>query len=90
VWGDRFASAMLDHYLAATGVSGQQAEEPVEPDRQDNLYHPVPEDRGAHGRFDDIARTRSTHLWVTKHRGPLIGAAAALAAGALAGLVQLL
>lgn len=90
VWGDRFASAMLDHYLAATGVSGQQSEEPVEPDRQDNLYHPVPGDRGAHGRFDDTARTRSTHLWATKHRASIVGAAAAIAAGLLAWLTQLI
>src|SRR3546814_6169643 len=53
---------------AETGFSGQQANEPVEPERQDNLYHPVPGDRGAHGRFDAVARTRSPQLWAIMHR----------------------
>ena len=81
IWGDRFASPLLDRYLAATGFSGQQDEEPVAPDRRDNLYEPVPGDRGAHGRFDATARTHSTQLTITKHRGKFaLGAAAAIAA----------
>ena len=85
IWGDRIASPLLDRYLAATGFSGQQADEPVSPDRQNNLYHPVPGDHGAHGRFDAKARTHSSQLWVTKHRG-LVGLALAglgLVAGAV-------
>ena len=52
IWGDRLASPLLDRYLAATGFSGQQGDEPVSPERKDNLYEPVPGDPGAHGRFD--------------------------------------
>ena len=79
IWGDRVASSALDHYLAATGVDGQQAQEAVGPDYKDNLYAPVPGDHGAHGRFDAIARRRSPQLWMTKHRLAL-GAGALLAA----------
>ena len=86
IWGDRFASPLLDRYLAATGFSGQQADEFVSPNRANNLYHPVSGDHGAHGRFDAQARTRSSQLWVTKKRIPLLGAGIALAAGAAAWL----
>src|SRR3546814_2077422 len=68
---------------AETGFSGQQANEPVEPERQDNLYHPVPGDRGAHGRFDAVARTRSPQLWAIMHRGALLLGAALAGAGLL-------
>ncbi len=68
ILGDRMASPLLDRYLASTGFAGQQANEPVEPDRKNNLYEPGPGDRGAHGRFDAIARKHSSQLWLTTHR----------------------
>ena len=83
IWGDKIASPLLDRYLARTGFAGQQADEKVSPDRQDNLWQPVPGDHGAHGRFDDEARTYSSQLWVTKHRKSLLGAGMALAIGGL-------
>jgi len=88
VYGDYLASSLLDRYLAATAVSGQQADEPVSPERRDNLYQPVPGDRGAHGRFDATAHTRSPQLWATTHRGTLMGAGLALASGGLAWLMR--
>ena len=81
IYGDFLASPLLDRYLAATGVSGQQADEPVSPDRRDNLYEPVPGDHGAHGRFEATARTRSPQLWASKNRGALVGAGLGLASG---------
>ncbi len=81
IWGDRFASSALDHYLGATGVASQQDDELIEPGYRDNLYEPVPGDHGAHGRFDAIARTRSPHWWMSKHRAAL-GTAGALIAAA--------
>ena len=87
IWADRLASPLVDRYLARTGVSGQQGEEPVTPDRVDNLYSPAPGDRGAHGRFDAEARTRSSQFWLTTHRAQIaLGGALALGAGALAWL----
>lgn len=80
IWGDRFASPLLDRYLARTGYAGQQDNEPVPPDRKDNLYAPPPGDFGAHGRFDAQARKFSTQFWISRHRMPLaLGALAALA-----------
>ena len=80
IWGDRLASPLVDRYLARTGYSGQQSGTPVSSTRRDNLYEPVPGDHGAHGRFDDEARTSSTQLWVTKHR-TLLGLAAVVIGG---------
>ena len=81
ILGDKLASPLLDRQLARVAVEGQQAAEPVEPGRRDNLFEPVPGDRGAHGRFDKGARTSSPLLWASENRG-WIAAGAALAVGA--------
>jgi short-subunit dehydrogenase len=81
--GDYVASPLLDRYLAWVGVSGQQDEKPVAPDRGNNLYEPVPGDRGAHGRFDAQARTSSPQLWMTMNRGIIGLSAIAVGVGAI-------
>ena len=79
--GDKLLSPLLDRYLAASAIEGQQDEQPLERDRKDNLFEPVPGDHGAHGRFDKAARTRSPLLWASEHRGWLGAAGAAIAVG---------
>jgi NAD(P)-dependent dehydrogenase (short-subunit alcohol dehydrogenase family) len=81
VLGNRLAPRVADRYLARTNIEAQQADEPIEPDRPHYLYAPLPGDRGAHGRFDDLATGRSPTWWATKRRARLAAAAAA-AAGA--------
>jgi len=83
ILGDKLASALLDRYLARTGIKGQQRDEPVSPDRRDNLFEPVPGDHGAHGAFDKQARRFSPQLWATMNRKEL-GLAGAVV-GAIAG-----
>lgn len=83
IWGERIAPGIGDHYLARNGYKGQQADEPVNGDRPDNLFAPVEGDKGAHGRFDEESRRRSPLLWLGKHRRA-IGAAALAGAGAAA------
>lgn len=84
----RAARGDADHKLPRDAVDGQHSDEPLPPDRQDNLYQPVPGDDGVHGRFDDEATAHSTRLWMTTHRGRIAAGAALLAtaAGALATL----
>ena len=84
--GNKIAPWYADRVLARNGVEGQMRPEPVEPDRKDNLFEPVPGDHGAHGVFDDRARRHSPQLWASTHRGTLAVAAVAAAAGALTGL----
>ena len=80
--GDKLASAWLDRYLARTAYDAQH-DDTGGVERAGNLFEPVPGDFGAHGRFDDQARTRSPQLWASMNRG-WIAAGAAVAAGALA------
>ncbi|MFL6213732.1 MAG: SDR family oxidoreductase [Blastocatellia bacterium] len=82
--GNKMVPGLADHYLAATGYDSQQTDEPVAPDRRDNLWEPVPGDHGAHGNFDDRASDFSVQLWANMHRGHLALAGLGIAAGALA------
>lgn len=81
VLGEKVAPRYVDRYLSRHGFDDQQTSEPIEADRRDNLYQPLPGDAGAHGRFDDRARSFSLGFWASKHRGALLGAAGALALG---------
>lgn len=80
--GERVAPRLLDHYLAAMGYDAQQTDEPVSPDRPDDLYEPLPGDHGAYGPFHERARERSTELWASTHRGLLVASALACLGGA--------
>jgi NAD(P)-dependent dehydrogenase (short-subunit alcohol dehydrogenase family) len=77
VIGNRIAPGLGDRYLARTGYEAQQTGEPVDPDRPDNLFEPVPGDHGTRGRFSDGARTGSAITWLSRHRGLLAGLVAA-------------
>lgn len=79
--GNKIAPWYADRVLADSGFSGQQSDEPVEDERQSNLWAPVAGDHGAHGRFDEESKTFSPQLWATTHRKQL--AAALLVGGAL-------
>jgi len=82
--GDKLASPLLDRYLARTAVESQHDDATVGPERRDNLFEPVPGDHGAHGRFDDLARSHAPQLWASRHRG-WIATAAAVGAAATVG-----
>jgi NAD(P)-dependent dehydrogenase (short-subunit alcohol dehydrogenase family) len=89
ILADRVAPGLLDHYLAHTGYDSQQTDEPEDPNRPDNLWHPVAGDQGAHGRFGDRAMDHSSQLWAATHRtglvlGALLGIGVGLAAMGLA------
>src|ERR671923_810261 len=87
IWGERIAPGLADRYLARNGFQSQQANEPVNGDRADNLFAPVEGDHGAHGRFEDGTRTRSPLLWLGKHRRA-IGALALAGAGAVVAAIK--
>jgi NAD(P)-dependent dehydrogenase (short-subunit alcohol dehydrogenase family) len=76
--GTRLIPGWLDRLLGRTAVEGQLTNEPLPPQRHDNLFEPVAGDHGAHGRFDREARRFSLQLWLDTHRGLLAGAALAL------------
>jgi hypothetical protein len=76
--GNVVAPRYIDRYLAQAGYELQQTDEPVSPHRPDNLYRPVPGDRGAHGRFDARAYSFSAQWWASRHRGLVAGLALAV------------
>lgn len=80
IQANKLVPAFGDWYLARTGYKSQQTNQPEDPNRPNNLWKPVDEDRdyGAHGAFDDKAKEKSWELWADTHRGLLALAAAAL------------
>lgn len=89
VLGTRFASRLLDTFLARTAYDGQMAHQKDEPMLPTNLYEPVPGDHGARGIFSDQSLKVSPQTWALRHRrgasvaaATLLGAAAAIALGA--------
>jgi NAD(P)-dependent dehydrogenase (short-subunit alcohol dehydrogenase family) len=81
--GGTIAPSLADRYLARKAFSGQQVpDQPVSPDRPDNLLEPQPQLAATHGMFDEQATAHSPQLWVATHRR-MLGAVAA--GGALLG-----
>src|SRR5690606_2020567 len=83
VIGNKIAPAIGDMVLAKNGYEGQQTNEPEDPNRQDNLWEPLPGDHGAHGRFDEQAREFSPQLWVSMNRKYVFGSLLAAVSGFL-------
>jgi short-subunit dehydrogenase len=81
--GQKVAPGMLDRYMAKTAFESQQTDDPVDPNRPDNLFQPVPGDWDAHGIFGSRASKSSPQTWATLHRNWIIaGLGVAGAAGA--------
>jgi hypothetical protein len=80
---DKIAPGLLDRYLARTGYDSQQYDGAEDPNRLDNLWHPVPGDRGTHGAFDARARNWSPQLWTSEHLGWVATGVVALAVSGL-------
>ncbi|MEV5376707.1 SDR family oxidoreductase [Streptomyces nondiastaticus] len=87
ILADKAAPALLDRYLARTGISSQQTDEQDRADRPHNLWQPVDDagggDFGAHGAFDERSHAHSPQAALGRHPA-LLPAAALLAAGAAA------
>lgn len=85
IYGQEIAPAYADRYLAKNAYDGQQTAEPVSPQRPDNLFEPVAGDYGAHGIFDERAKTFSVQnrLNILPYRGVAALAGAATLVGML-------
>jgi NAD(P)-dependent dehydrogenase (short-subunit alcohol dehydrogenase family) len=81
------APGLLDRYLAKKGYAAQQTGEKVDLAQwRDNVDKPVDaeHDRGAHGVFDDTAKSHSAALWAVTHKPLVLGASLAAAASVTA------
>jgi hypothetical protein len=88
--GNKLAAGLLDRYLARTGYQSQQTDEPADPQRPNNLWSPVDDtqDHGAHGVFDERARSWSPQVWANTHRSWLALGAAGVASAVAAVLLR--
>jgi NAD(P)-dependent dehydrogenase (short-subunit alcohol dehydrogenase family) len=86
ILGNKLAPWLAERYLARTAVDSQLGEEPVAPERDDNLFDPPAGDPGARGAFDDEAHARGAQFWLTRNRRSVALAGAGLGA-ALAALL---
>jgi hypothetical protein len=77
------APGALDRMMASRAWDGQMTDEPATA-RPDNLFAPVPGDRGAAGRFTSAARARAMSAPAAGLRAALAAARFALAAGVVA------
>jgi len=66
--GNKIAPRFADWYLSRQGYQAQQTDEPVEAERVDNLWEPVPGDHGAHGAFDARSLSSSWQFRLNKHK----------------------
>jgi NAD(P)-dependent dehydrogenase (short-subunit alcohol dehydrogenase family) len=68
---NRIFPGLLDRYLARTGYKAQQTDQPIPPDRPDNLFVAIDRrgkaDAGTRGEFDKRAKDRSAQVWVAQH-----------------------
>jgi NAD(P)-dependent dehydrogenase (short-subunit alcohol dehydrogenase family) len=88
--GSLFFPSYIDRLLANAGYSGQQAPEPADPQRPDNLYQPVPGPFEAHGRFDKQSQSRGVSVGQNTMERLMLGGVLALAASTVAlGALQL-
>ena len=84
VWSAKLAPRLLDRWFGRTGWDSQTTGEPKPVDAADNLWHTLPGDPGAHGRFGDRAKTSSAWTAARLARGRLAAAATVFAGAGLA------
>jgi NAD(P)-dependent dehydrogenase (short-subunit alcohol dehydrogenase family) len=86
------APGLLDRYLARTGYSSQQDDQPEPSSPHANLWKPADDPAGhdytAHGRFDQQSKSRSVQLWASQHHGLLGGAVLGLAGAATTAVLR--
>jgi hypothetical protein len=88
--GQKIAPGLLDIYLGRTGYASQQTNDPISPQRPDNLFASVSGEYAAHGSFDKRAGDRATELWLGIHRAASIGIGVVVMGLVLAGMRRFL
>ena len=68
ILANRIAPGLIDRYLAKFGYASQLSQQPSDPEAPGNLFEPVSGAYGAHGRFDDQAKSGSWEMFTSRHR----------------------
>ena len=85
--GNALAPTAADHFLATTGLDGQQSELPRD-EGPDYLFAPRDEDMGTRGPFSEVAKTSSKQLALTKVLPDWAAGMVSAAAGRAFGTLQ--
>jgi len=86
LWGQKLSPRAGDRVLLRNGWKGQTTGEAKPLDSPDNLYETIAGDPGAHGRFDEQARSGSAWTEARLRLGK-VGSIAVLAAPVVAGVI---
>ena len=82
------APGLLDRYLARTGYASQQTDQETDNHQPANLWAPADgddgHDYGAHGVFDEQAKSRAPQLWLSHHHGLVAAGLGAVTAAGVA------
>jgi NADP-dependent 3-hydroxy acid dehydrogenase YdfG len=80
--GQKIIPGVLDWYLGKTGYKSQQYDGAPSPNRRTNVWEPVDDTRdfGAHGDFDQRAKSNSVFLELSMRKNWILFGAAALGA----------
>jgi NAD(P)-dependent dehydrogenase (short-subunit alcohol dehydrogenase family) len=88
ILGNSVAPGLIDRFLARTGYSSQMRPQPEPEGAPANLFQPVSGPRGAHGSFDDLARSEAWTLWAQQNRGAVAAVGSILLGAICLGLTQ--
>jgi NAD(P)-dependent dehydrogenase (short-subunit alcohol dehydrogenase family) len=66
--GNKIVPWYADWVLSKTGYDGQQTNKRADPNRKNDVWQAVPEDRGPYGNFGNIAKNYSVMLWLSMNR----------------------
>jgi NAD(P)-dependent dehydrogenase (short-subunit alcohol dehydrogenase family) len=83
ILANRVSRRFADWMAARLGWEGQMYDGERPAGQPDNLFEPLPGDRGAHGAFGERASSHSAQLWANMNRAWLAAGAALLALVAL-------
>jgi NAD(P)-dependent dehydrogenase (short-subunit alcohol dehydrogenase family) len=83
IMANRIAAGVADRYLAEAGYSSQLLHEVSLADAPANLFHPVPGEYGARGRFTGRERHKTGEVFFGIHKGAVITALLILGVGIL-------
>jgi hypothetical protein len=89
ILGQKIVPGYVDRYHARHGFDAQYTTTPCDPNRPRNLFEPVNGHHGAHGTFDDCAKSRDLIAPLTTRLGAagVLATAAVIATASVGGLL---
>jgi NAD(P)-dependent dehydrogenase (short-subunit alcohol dehydrogenase family) len=87
ILADKLIPGYVEHFLAEKGYDSQLYDGDNDPEKPNNLWAPIDEDRGSRGEFSSRSRKWSAQVWCLTHPWLLRGMLAAVATSMVAGML---